>query len=167
METTLNTGIFIYGFLGLLGAISGQIILGQLIKLFSGKIKGEMALIVIIFCGSPFVAYFFSQFVAGTILFLALNLAYIVGINPAKAAQSPSFIILDTIESYEKRGGAEKGQIIESLTKSGLLEFKINELLNDGWIEIKGEKVQLRGGGFWMARIYSFYNRLMGLKIGG
>lgn len=135
-----------------------------LIMLFGGGLALTLA-------GGPIIAAGLS-FDLGTISLLrailvagALAAAYIAT-YPALEAISPTLALLDDIAAAPAPGLSCQA-LFAAMDDSVLLHPRITDLLNEGLVELVGDRHRLTAKGARVARIFTGLRRLLGLSVGG
>jgi len=138
------------------------------------KIKKEICTLAALFLLVPFFdmaalwylrVINFTEFLSTTALTSLLGLAYLQT-YPALKNEIPTFRILFLIHRSEKIG-LEETEILKQLNHQKELYFdKIEEMEHDGFVGREGDRLVLKKPGLWIAGIFIFYRRLLGLGLG-
>lgn len=99
------------------------------------------------------------------LLFVALTLAYITTYSSIEV-DSPTLVIINAIVNAGKNG-LEKNMLIERLSEEMLIEPRIKDLLADKMIYLSDKKYKLTKSGLWLAKIFTFYRKLLNADKGG
>lgn len=114
---------------------------------------------------SPWFLHSLSEYIHTAFLYLVLTLAYL-NTYPALEADSPSLVITEKI-SQAGRDGLAKDIFQQSMTDDILLVPRLKDLLLDEMAYMDGDKYRLTPKGVWLARIFSFYRKLIRAPKGG
>lgn len=128
-----------------------------------GFIPRQIAMLLVLFGGGPFVLFLFTQSLDQLILGTILGSVYVMSF-PAAAAQSPTILI---VEILNRKGPSTSGELFADLeARVRLTEDRIDDLVADGLGKRDLDKFQVSFAGRTLGRAFWTYRRLLNLPAG-
>lgn len=164
-HTTIDAQSFVYGMGGFLILFFLQLIVCRLMLILFGKCRKLVPILFLIFLFIPLIGFFMTKDISGTILLLSISLGYMFAF-PAVSARSPSLEILRLIRSFHQPRGITKEDILRKLSHMNILQDRIQDLIDDGFIKPRQDQIEPRLVGKWLGGFFYYYRRLLKMPLG-
>ena len=148
----------------LLLQVSTQLLLGHWLRSRGQSIPKESLFLVALYAGVPILAWVFHHNAHLMLLSVSLGLSYVLGFNPASGIRSPSFRMLGVLASAKTP--VPSSAFLTELKKDQILERKLNDLVSDGWITVKGNQAQLSFLARAMVSVFALFRSALYLREG-
>jgi len=135
------------------------------------KPKNQVSLLFIIFLIIPFMGFVLAAFfiklavlLVISLLYFALSCAYIQT-YPVFQAVTPSLQIIHLLDKADFKT-LTLDEIMNNFTRENLVQDRLEDLLAENFVYQKGDDLFLASKGAFLARTFSFYRSIYGLKMG-
>lgn len=164
-HTAIDMQSFVYGIGGFFALFFLQLIACRWVVFLFGRCRKLIPTLFLIFLFIPLIGFWVTKDLSGTLLLLSISLSYLMAF-PAAAAKSPSLEILRLIRSFHSQGGISKEDILKRLGRMDLLQDRIQDLIDDGFIKPRESQIEPRLVGKCLGGFFYYYRWFLRLPLG-